>query len=256
MRWILCGLAVIGFTQSAAAGDFDLPFLRGSNVYQPVAPSYPRWGGFYIGGQAGYTSTSASFDTVAGMLVDALIPRNLTLDPAPNVIFQKDEQNTTSYGAFAGYNAQWQDVVIGAEATYTRASLDNVGAYALLTQDQNDNPVTVTANTLVHLNDYGTARARVGYAFGSFLPYVMAGLAIGRADVSNTATVTIGGVPATLSTSKDDTIGYGYTLGAGIDIALMPNIFVRGEFEHVRFTSFSQNDVILNTARAGLGIRF
>ena len=52
-RWLV-GFCLIGLTSHAAAGEFELPTLRGSSPFIPEAPKYARWSGFYFGGQVGY----------------------------------------------------------------------------------------------------------------------------------------------------------------------------------------------------------
>ncbi len=47
---------------------------------------------------------------------------------------------------------------------------------------------------------------------------------------------------------------YGYTAGLGIDINLIGGLFMRAEWEYVRFTD--QVDTSINTVRAGLGYKF
>jgi outer membrane immunogenic protein len=47
---------------------------------------------------------------------------------------------------------------------------------------------------------------------------------------------------------------YGYTAGLGIDVNLIGGLFMRAEWEYVRFTD--QVDTSINTARIGLGYKF
>ena len=52
------------------------------------------------------------------------------------------------------------------------------------------------------------------------------------------------------------TFAYGYTVGLGIDWALLPNVFVRAEWEYVQFFPVSDFKIHVSTARVGAGIRF
>jgi opacity protein-like surface antigen len=47
---------------------------------------------------------------------------------------------------------------------------------------------------------------------------------------------------------------YGYSAGVGIDINLIGGLFMRAEWEYLRFTA--QVDTTINTVRAGLGYKF
>ena len=49
MRWLLCGLAIVGMAPQARAADLSDTFLRGSQTFQR-RPSGARWEGFYAGG--------------------------------------------------------------------------------------------------------------------------------------------------------------------------------------------------------------
>ena len=57
------------------------------------------------------------------------------------------------------------------------------------------------------------------------------------------------------SDTKDDALYYGYGVAIGVDIALLQNVFVRGEYE---FTTLHAYDIKFNlsTVRAGLGFKF
>ncbi len=45
--------------------------------------------------------------------------------------------------------------------------------------------VNLSGATATRVNDYGTLRARIGYAFENFMPYVTGGVAIGRARIAD-----------------------------------------------------------------------
>jgi opacity protein-like surface antigen len=49
---------------------------------------------------------------------------------------------------------------------------------------------------------------------------------------------------------------YGYSAGAGLEVAVLPNVFVRGEWEFIQFGPFSDTRANLNALRMGAGVRF
>jgi opacity protein-like surface antigen len=49
---------------------------------------------------------------------------------------------------------------------------------------------------------------------------------------------------------------YGYTAGVGIDIAVLPNVFVRAEWEWIQFSSFRDLNVHFNTVRTAIAVKF
>ncbi len=157
-----------------------------------------------------------------------------------------------SFGAYAGFNAQFDDVVLGIEADYTHNSRKSVWtgtATNLLTQD------TVTATNRTSFENYGTIRARAGYAIGSFLPYVTGGLAIGEANFSQSLyRAPYPSAPfAQVTTSK---MVVGVAAGAGIDYAITPNVMLRAEYQYLNFPEFNGRQVQMNTFRGGAAVKF
>ena len=49
---------------------------------------------------------------------------------------------------------------------------------------------------------------------------------------------------------------YGFSAGGGVDVALTPNVFVRGEFEYAQFAPISGIVAEIMTARVGAGLKF
>ena len=119
----------------------------------------------------------------------------------------------------------------------------------------------------MNISDMGTLRVRGGYAYGSFLPYLFGGIALGQADIVRTARVSgtqvnpaaapgFQNVPfdVTASEGQYSHLIYGYSVGLGTEIMLISNLFMRAEWEYVRFAS--SVDTSINTVRAGLGYKF
>ena len=89
------------------------------------APVSADWGGFYAGGSLGYGEFT---DEAAG-----------------------DDVDGASYGLFAGYNYDFGDYILGAEAEVTGYDIDEVDATAAL-------------------------KLRAGYDAGAWMPYITAGV--------------------------------------------------------------------------------
>lgn len=60
--------------------------------------------------------------------------------------------------------------------------------------------------------------------------------------------------PLSTSEVQHNHLVYGYTAGLGVDIHLIAGLFMRAEWEYIRFTS--SVDTNINTVRAGLGYKF
>lgn len=276
MRPLFAALLLIVAADAAHAADWA-PILRGSAYDEEVrAPQYFRWEGFYAGGQVSYLSGGANFGNATQPLV-AYILRNTAIENLYNVsewtALDKQDGNGQGYGVFAGYNSQWDDVVLGLDLTYNRTnwnatSSDSIARYMINGTTRYD--ASVSASASMKLTDYGSIRARAGYVMNQFMPYATVGFVVGRAQVSKSATVTetetditnplapvvIGGLgPITNSESQTKLI-YGYSLGLGMDIALLPNVFVRGEYEFVQFAGMGGMQAYLNTARIGAAVKF
>jgi outer membrane immunogenic protein len=271
-RGLRAGLAALALILMAPAGAVaaDMPeFLRGS-----FSPSSTRWDGFYVGGQAAYLSGGADFGNATQPLV-AYILRNTFIEDTFGVsnwtTLGRRDANSTGFGAFIGYNAQWDDVVLGLEANYTKtnwmaSSSDSISRH--MDSGVTRYAATVDASSSIKLIDYTSIRGRAGYVMGHFMPYGMVGLVVGRADIMKSATVTetettisSGAVTGVLgpTTDTDNQSGkfiYGYSAGLGLDMALTPNIFVRGEYEYVQFFGLGGLKYYLNTARAAVGLKF
>ncbi|WP_206732760.1 outer membrane protein [Bradyrhizobium zhanjiangense] len=275
MRRLMVAAAMLGTVSAAHAADMpDLPILRGSFT-DGLSTSTVNWQGSYIGAQAGYGSSDENFNgstsnMMAALLADTLIESSMGVSQW-NLGLGKASQRTTGYGAFVGYNAQWDDVVMGLEVSWlhgkfggmSSASERRVSATALA--DGNFHDVTATSTSSISISDIGTFRGRAAYAWGCFLPYMFAGLALGNADIVRTAYVQdrvsatqLGTytplAPLSSTDAQHNHLIYGYTAGLGVDVNLVGGLFMRAEYEYIRFTS--QVDTSINTVRAGLGYKF
>jgi opacity protein-like surface antigen len=179
-----------------------------------------------------------------------------------------------AYGAFVGYNSQWDDAVLGVDINYNHTSLSGVSRSSKLfpgilpgdTTGPNNNlyDVWAGAGAIMKITDYATFRTKAGWAFDCFLPYATFGLAAGRAEITRIATASgqpaansPGGAPFVLTDGDQKTaIVWGYSAGLGIDMALGANMFLRAEYEFVQFVPLSHITASLNTVRAGAGFRF
>jgi outer membrane immunogenic protein len=270
MRWVICALVVLLAPAGARAGDFDV--LRGA---QPVgSPTYTRWSGFYVGGQAAYISGGADFGNatqplVAYILRDTFIENNFGVSNWTTLA--KHDTNSTGFGGFVGYNTQWADAVLGIEANYTKtnwttSSSDSISRH--MDSGGTRYAATVDASSSINLIDYTSIRGRAGYVMGQFMPYSLVGFVVGRADITKSATVTetetdiasgiITGAlsPTTKTDNQSAKFIYGYSAGLGLDMALTHNVFLRAEYEYVQFFGLGGTHLYLNTARVGGGLKF
>jgi outer membrane immunogenic protein len=278
MRRVLLAAAMVAMSVSAQAADMP-DFLRGSlGGYTPVN----NWQGFYLGGQGAYGSSDTHFTGSNGSMLSALVANDVIQQMGVagwNLQLGGVSQRSTGFGGFAGYNWQWDDVVVGLEASYLHGSFGGTTSAQqgpLIggpLSDGNYHVVTVNSSDSIGITDMATFRARAGYAYGIFLPYMFGGLALGNGNISQSVTVTDHwgstipiaagqcGVTVGLScpvNGADNTLHnhliYGYSAGLGVDIKLVGGLFMRAEWEYARFVD--QIEVNMNTVRAGLGYKF
>jgi outer membrane immunogenic protein len=144
---------------------------------------------------------------------------------------------------------------------------------------------TLTGAASLQVKDVFTLRGRAGWATGNFLPYVFGGLAVGRMDVYRSVTsrvilqddatttttdafgnVTTVNVPPVFSNipslsqtqtqQRSNNFTAGWTGGLGAEYMVWGNVFVRGEWEYIKFLSVMNTSVTLNSLRAGIGYKF
>jgi len=118
-------------------------------------------------------------------------------------------------GGTAGFNWQTGQVVFGIEGDVDWSGVSGTSSAFC--------PGGCTTR-----NDWlGTARGRLGYSFDRFLPYVTGGLAAGDIRTS-----TLGFAGATQT-------NLGWTLGAGMEVAIVGNWSAKAEYLHVDLGNFN-----------------
>jgi len=237
-----------------------------------------NWGGFYGGGQVGYGASYMHFSK-SGRGITAFDPNNTFTAPFGSVSswvdLGTDNARAASYGGFIGYNWQWDDLILGFEGNYNHTKLFGSAtatrcydavitscSAAITLGDTNAYNATVTAMASARITDYGTARLRAGWVNDNLLPYAMIGLAVGRVEVSRYATAT--GTPVAAGTAFTRTEGtvnspmlaFGYSAGLGADFLIFPNVFVRAEYEFVKFLLVSDVRSQIHNGRLGMGLKF
>jgi outer membrane immunogenic protein len=274
MRRFLLAAVMFGMVSGAQAADMpDLPFLRGAFT-DGLTTAKVNWQGFYVGGQAGLGTSDMNF-TGATKTIAAHLLFGTAIDNLGGVsswpLGGKVSTHGNGIGAFAGYNAQWDDVVLGVEFNYMHGKFggsqtDSMTRFFDAGGGYTDS-VTYDATGKMTIADMASARLRAGYAYGSFLPYLFGGVALGQADIIRTAhiygdqinpnaPIPFNDVPFSVSATdaKNSHFIYGYSFGLGVDVMLCAGLFLRAEWEYNRFTS--SIDTSVNTGRVGLGYKF
>jgi len=299
MRGFLLAVVMIGAVSTAQAADMpDLSVLRGS-VPPSLSSATRNWDGWYAGGQVGYTSSSMDFSqTVVGLT--NFIFRNSVLQQPTSTwsLLNKNSPQGTGFGAFAGRNYQYDDLVFGFEANYVylnKLASSSTSSISLgIVNPPGSSPppnhtytyeTSLTGTAALQIKDVVTLRGRAGWATGNFLPYLFGGVAVGRMDVSrsvttnvvlrddatetvtdqfgNTTTINLPPVFSNIpslsqSDSEERTNSFvaGWTAGLGMEYMLWGNVFMRGEWEYIKFLSVKNTSVSMNSLHAGIGYKF
>ncbi|MCZ8186440.1 MAG: outer membrane beta-barrel protein [Beijerinckiaceae bacterium] len=264
-------LAAAVVTLAASSPASALDWLRGSFSGQHQVD----WSGVYGGVHAGITSGQTDPRPLAPSLAQNALPNSSITDLLEQTIFFKEtNKQGMSYGGFIGMNWQWDDVVLGWEADYSRSNIKSnttTGPNGLMrTQGSDEWQLTSTSTSRGEIKDWGTIRGRVGYAMGIFMPYLTAGVAIGnlnsrastsgsweRYDVSTPPARPLVGSANFAGVVGRSGVTYGGAVGAGVDMQFLPNTFLRGEWQYIQFASGGlRPNVSINTARVAGGVKF
>ncbi len=276
MRKLIFAAALFGTVQGAQAADMpDLPVLRGS-LPDGLSTRIVNWQGFYVGGQASYGTADMNFVNTNQSISRQLL-NNIDIEAQYKIsewpLLGKSSQSNSGFGGFIGYNAQWDDTILGVELNYIHGKFNGSSTGSQERSFSYPTDYFTTANATqsaaMQINDYGSFRARAGYAMGYFMPYMFGGVALGQADIERSAGYSLYYKYVGSATPPLPDIGptfhgqtdalkshfiFGYSAGLGIDMMLVSNLFIRAEWEYLRFTS--PVDVSINTVRAGLGFKF
>ena len=203
----------------SAASAADLPSRKA-----PVAPPPPAfsWTGWHGGVVGGYAGGDANYNV---NLYSALA--------APGAAWKRNPSAGTS-GFTVGYEAgySWQlsnNVVLGYESDFTYMSISPDGGR------------TYYGGVNSNLNYFGSERLRIGYAMDRLLPYITGGFAYGYFDGVSYGSTNGAWISSGSSTNR---WGGGWTVGAGLEYALMNNWSVKAEYLYSSLTAPSGGSAV------------
>jgi len=142
-------------------------------------------------------------------------------------------------GGTIGYNWQMGQAVLGIEGDIDWSGVKGTTMGCCTTEN----------------NWLATVRGRAGYAFDRFLPYLTAGLAVG--DIKSS----LPGFPGGSTTNA------GWTVGAGLEVGVVPNVSLKAEYLYVDLGNFNcgfncglagngNTSFSANLLRGGLNVHF
>jgi opacity protein-like surface antigen len=213
MRSSLVSVLVVLFASPAFAAD--LPTYKAS----PVAPFAPiaqyDWTGVFVGANFGWSWSSDSYDAYRES-TGAFLTSGST------------SGSHFHAGGQVGYNYMFPSrLVIGATASLDWGSDSS-------TRITNGASVSDTKSTD---GIGGDVLAKIGYAFGDFLPYIDGGWAWNSDSVTRTQLAGNGAPPA--YTDSASVTRNGWDLGAGLQYHVWGNWEIFAEYDHKQYARIS-----------------
>jgi outer membrane immunogenic protein len=241
-------LALTFSAPTGAANAADLPAKAATPPPEPPPlPAYFNWTGFYVGGNFGGGWATSDFSGTTLFTPGGLI--------TPSAFSGSDNLSGILGGGQIGFNYEFPNsVVIGLEAdgdwSNISGSTSTCGIAAGAT--------TGCSNNNVKIDDFGTVRGRLGYAWSNVLLYGSGGWAWGGSTTTSSLTCVGAACPATSgaftggnSTSSVDASGW--AAGAGLEWAFTRNWTLRLEYLHLQFNGVGGS---FNSSGAVAGVPF
>ena len=231
-------VGVVAAATAPAAFAADMPLPGPAPAYAPPPPARYDWSGVYFGIHVG-----------AGLLEDT-VTSTTTTAPIP---FQAAGAQTHVSpagiigGAQAGFNYQFNSIVLGVEGTWTDSAISGsqvaptplAGAPLFVSENSTDAPLW-----------YATATGRAGYAINDVLLYAKGGAAWMNAKY--TQQVVSGQVQSQQSITNTR---HGYTVGGGIEYAFTENLSVKLEYDFLDFgtKTYGFNSLVISPGPVAVG---
>ncbi|WP_254493683.1 outer membrane protein [Bartonella sp. B1099] len=275
MKWLITASAFAFVSVSAAqAADVIVPPSPTPVAPVIVAPTF-SWTGFYFGGQIGGFSGKTKMDILAK---GQKIP--VSDDYLPKL-------SGFMGGLYAGSNIDLGNgLILGVDTDIMWSNKDDTktGKTYVIDQGHINYINKMLKNAAINIGENalekgfkrthsftfkekwaGATRVRIGFAAERIMPYVAGGIAY--TQLQDTASISITDknsdkIIASGTLSDETKTLVGYTLGAGVDLAMTNNIIVRAEYRYSDFgkkkfsndkyeTSYKTNDF-----RVGVAYKF
>lgn len=206
----LAGIAAIGLASAASAADL---LVNAAPSYETVSPA-GAWDGLWLGAFGGY-----GWGTITN----------------PDGAFE-DAEDFDANGWLLGVNAT------------ANFSLGNGVVLGVITDAAWANLSGETEPLSYSVDWLASARGKLGWDAGTFLPYLTGGLAVAGATFDD-------------GEVKDSQTHLGWTVGAGVDVALTENINLTAEYRYSDYGTSEYEvdkgtDLGLKTSTVTAGISF
>ena len=238
--------AALGLSGAAYAADLPVPVEEVPFV--PTVEAF-TWTGAYVGANLGYTwgrdDDVGLFDEENGGFQGEIGTLN------PDGVFG---------GVQLGYNQQFDRFVGGVETDFQWSSQeDEIDDYEF----EGNGDVVYTGRANSDQDWFGTLRLRAGVAFDRFMVYGTGGLAYANREYTLLVEDDEDGDREKIE--ADESVDFGYVLGAGAEVAFTDNLSAKAEYQFIDIADeeFSEDgpfgtdpSVSFHTVRVGVNYRF
>jgi outer membrane immunogenic protein len=218
-RSFIAGLLLVGALSApaGAARAADLPSTTRAPVFEPPPPAEFSWTGFYLGIHAGGGVDHFAFPF--GILV-------------PGGGFFQGTSGITASGPIGGLQAGFNyelplfHIVAGIE-------IDNSASGIRGQTTANGTLVSGAPATAIFgskFEDFGTARLRLGYAWGRLMPYLTAGFTYGTIDTFDSVATPGFSNAGSSTATRSGVFPHVGAAGGGVEYAIAPNFTVKVEY--------------------------
>lgn len=278
MRFASLVALLIAAPTLASAADYMMPPPPAGRLPGPAEDF--NWGGLYGGIHAGATTADFKTTGLGSTLVNDAYYNKTALPLAESMVRlgENPSDQQMHLGGFVGYNMLFDDAVVGFELDYTHLKDKLVGASVQSDSARRASSSTLadaidyTASARSQLGDYAILKLRGGYAFGRFLPYATVGAVVAKQRLSaqynsvyNELTldpvtgaitgVNVGPLNRNASVVKSG-YNYGGAIGVGLDWAVLDNVLLRAEYQHIAMASYKGATTSANSFRLGAGVKY
>jgi outer membrane immunogenic protein len=226
-------------------------------IFPAAAAPAPNWAGFYIGGNLGYgwgnSDSTVDYPSISqgpfGTAPPFSASNTLNLNGVLGGI--QFGQNVQVGNWLYGLESDFQ--FTGQNANSSRTDRLFRGSFIIF-----GDTLDATTQTETKIQWFGTVRGRAGLICDGLLFYGTGGLAYGRVHLSQTVSIldegTVLGFP--LFSDLDSGVlnrsqtKLGWTVGAGIEAALMPNWSWKAEYLHLDFGKLHDSTLVTDGGTA------
>ncbi|WP_455476652.1 outer membrane protein [Bartonella sp. B41] len=256
MKKCLITASVFAFFSSSVMHTTAGVFPQQSTSYV-VSPAF-SWEGFYFGGQ---------ISEFSGKLSGTARSTDIPLAPGPHAgneewipIGKNQVPKLSGFlgGFYAGANIDLHsDWIFGVETDlflFKQKSTKNL----LIPGDEGED--NITFDHTFEQKWSGSTRLRAGFASNRIMPYISGGIAYGQfEDALSVSFAKKKDGPNLFACDKKTMIGY--TLGGGVDFAMMDNVILRAEYRYSDFGKEKFNNEVelnykTNDFRVGIAYKF